>query len=74
MLGLKRCEQMNSLVICWDVQGMGQTNANKGVPFKGARHVNMLNCLLLGVRTIWWFGAVYIMEEMYLIIRLHMLS
>lgn len=40
---------MNSLVICWDVQGMGQTNANKGVPFKGASHVNMLHWFLLGV-------------------------
>lgn len=49
MLGLKRCEEMNSLVICWGVQGMGQTNANKGVPFKGASHVNMLHWFLLGV-------------------------
>lgn len=58
MLGLKRGEEMNSLVICCDVQGMGQTNTNKGVPFKGASHVNMLHCSL-GVRTIWWCAVVY---------------
>lgn len=28
---------------------MGQTNANKGVPFKGASHVNMLHQFLLGI-------------------------
>lgn len=48
MLSLKRCKEMNSLVIRWDVQGMGQTKANKGVSFKGASHVNMSLWFLLG--------------------------
>lgn len=62
---------MNSLVICWDVQGMGQTNANKGVPFKVASHVHMLHWFQLGVGP---FGD----SEPYIlcktIIGLHMLS
>lgn len=63
---------MNSLVICWVLEGRGQTHANNVCPFQ--RGLATLYCFVLGVRAIWWYWAAYIKEEMCVIIRLPNLS
>lgn len=63
-VALKDARKWTPLSFACDVQGKGQTNANKVCPFsKRTSRVNTLHCFPLGAGTIWWYWAVYIKEE-----------